>query len=274
MRTLKDAIYGLAAGDALGLPVQFRRRDTYYVDKMIGYGTFHMPKGSWSDDTSLAIASCDSIRRCEGSVNLKDIRRSFEDWYRNGAYTPFGRAYDIGGTCERAILTGKGLDDERSNGNGSLMRILPLAFVEGITDEEIAEVSAVTHAHARSQEGCILYIRIAKELLAGKGLKESILKVIPENSIYSRIRAIDQLPREEIRSTGYVVDTFEAAIWCLLTTDNFRDCIVKAVNLGDDTDTVGAVAGGLAGILYGYDGIPSEWIEALQAKDVIESCLF
>ncbi len=272
MRTIRDAVYGLTVADAMGLPVQFKERGSYYVDAMTGYGAFNMPEGSWSDDTSMTLATCDSIR-CLGKMDVEDIRSRFAKWLNEGEYTPFGHAYDVGITCDMAIRTGRGQADEWANGNGSLMRIIPLAFVDNITDEEIAEVSAITHAHTRSKKGCIYYVRIAQGLLAGQNLKECIMEIIPEESKYGRIRHIEMLTEDEISSSGYIVDTFEAAMWCLLTTDNYRDCIVKAVNLGDDTDTVGAVAGGLAGILYGYDGIPEEWIEALKAKDVIERCL-
>ena len=273
MAELRDAIYGLAVGDALGLPVQFEVRDSYKIDGMIGYGTYGMPEGSWSDDTSLAIATCASIKRC-GAVNVTDIRKCFEDWYYRGKYTPFGRAYDIGGTCSQAISTGKGCDDEWSNGNGSLMRIIPLAFVADITEKDIANVSAITHAHACAKYGCVSYIRIAKDLLEGRDLKACILENISEDSSYGRCRYIETLSREEIKSSGYVVDTLEAALWCLLTTTSYKECLIKAVNLGDDTDSIGAVAGGLAGIMYGIDDIPSEWMDKLQAKNVIEECLF
>ncbi len=273
-RTLKDAVYGLAVGDALGLPVQFEDRDSYApVEKMIGHGAFDMPEGSWSDDTSLTLAGCDSIRS-SGGLDLADMRRRFEMWLNIGKYTPFGRAYDIGGTCYQAIHTGKGLTDEYSCGNGSLMRIMPLAFLSGITDEEIRQASAITHAHRRCMDGCVYYIRLAQGLLRGEELRDLIDRIIPADSEYARLRGIEKLTRDEIRSSGYVIYTLEAAVWCLLTTDNFRDCLIRAVNLGEDTDTVGAVAGGLAGIVYGYDAIPAAWIDALQAKEKIDECLF
>ena len=105
-------------------------------------------------------------------------------------------------------------------------------------------------------------------------MKDCILEYVSEESAYARCRHIEELNREDILSTGYVVDTFEAAMWCLLTTYSYKECILKAVNLGDDTDTIGAVAGGLAGIMYGFDEIPTEWVEGLKAKEVIEKCLF
>ncbi len=273
MRNLRDAVYGVAVADAMGLPVQFKERDSYRIDRMTGYGVFNLPAGSWSDDTSLTLATCDSIRCC-AKVDAEDIRKRFQNWFYDGAYTPYGIAFDIGRTCEKAIRAGKGLDDEWSNGNGSLMRMIPLAFAEGITDEEIRAVSAITHAHSGAMEGCVYYVRIAQGLLAGRNLKELIKEIVPAKSEYFMAREIEERTRDEISSSGYVIDTFGAAMWCLLTTNSYRDCVLKAVNLGSDTDTVGAVAGGIAGILYGYEGIPKEWIEALQAKEVIEKSLF
>lgn len=274
MRMLRDAVYGVAVGDAVGLPVQFEDRDSYKLEDMIGHGTFDMPPGSWSDDTSLTIATCDSIRRNNGKVVIEDIRKRFTLWLLRGHYTPFGEAYDVGKTCLRAIADQKGQNDEWSNGNGSLMRIVPLAFVNGITDEEIRAVSAITHAHPRSMEGCVYYVRIAKGLLEGNDLRSLIEEIVPVDSKYFMLREIEDRGRDEISSSGYIVDTFEAAVWCLLNTDNYKDCILLAANLGRDTDTVAAVAGGLAGIMYGYESIPKEWIDKLQAKDVIERTLF
>ena len=166
------------------------------------------------------------------------------------------------------------MDDEWSNGNGPLMRIIPLAFLPDLADKEIADVSAITHAHSRTLYGCIAYIRIAEGLLQGRELKDCILEYVSEESAYARCRHIEELTREDILSTGYVVDTFEVAMWCLLTTNSYKECILKAINLGDDTDTIGAVAGGLAGIMYGFDEIPTEWVEGLKAKEVIDKCLF
>jgi ADP-ribosylglycohydrolase len=117
-------------------------------------------------------------------------------------------------------------------------------------------------------------VRIAIDLLNGIELKKSIESHIFEGSVYDRLLHIETCKECEIKSTGYVVDAFEAAIWCIIKTDSYKECILKAVNLGDDTDTVAAIAGGLAGIIYGYDNIPNEWIDKLQRKDIIEACLF
>ena len=153
------------------------------------------------------------------------------------------------------------------------MRILPLAFVPGIMDEMIGEVSAITHGHEISKEACIIYVRIAIALLQGKKLQEAIRKSVSDTSPFVSLGMIETYTENEISSGGYVMETLQAALWCLVKTDNYKACVLKAVNLGMDTDTTAAVAGGLAGILYGYDGIPAEWMEKLQRKDMIENIL-
>lgn len=267
---LKAAIYGLAIGDALGVPVEFKERGSFHVDTMTGYGTHRQPAGTWSDDTSMTIATCDSIREC-GKVDTADIFNKFKVWYFENQYTVDG-LFDIGGTTAQAIRTGMPLDDVYSNGNGSLMRILPLAFTDA-SDQTVEEVSALTHAHQISRLACVYYVRIAKGLLAGDSMG-SIIRKLQIEVPFHRLHSIPLLNEDEIKSTGYVVDTLEAALWAITTTDNFKDAVLKAVNLGDDTDTVGAVAGGLAGIIYGMEGIPEEWIDGLLGKDIIDKCLF
>ena len=272
--TLKAAIYGLAVGDAVGVPYEFRGRGTFECTDMIGYGTHNQPEGTWSDDTSMALATCASIKAC-GRVDVDDIRDRFRRWLKEGAYTPFGEVFDCGNTCAEAIRSGRGCDDEWSNGNGSLMRIIPLAFVEGITDAEIEAVSDITHAHSLSKLACVCYVRIAIDLVNGVSLAESIKRHVLGNSKLSGAIGIENVLRSDgMGSSGYVVDTFVAAMWCLLTTDNYRDCVLKAVNLGSDTDTTAAVAGGLAGIMYGLEGIPYEWLSKMKSMNMIDQELF
>lgn len=263
---LKAAIYGLAIGDALGVPVEFKKRGTFEVTEMTGYGTHDRPAGTWSDDTSMTIATCDSIRAC-GKVDVEDMRSRFCQWLLYAKYTTDNEVFDAGVTTCDALRAGHGIDDYYANGNGSLMRIIPLAFTDA-DEKTISSVSAITHAHAISTGICCQYVGIARKLLEGRSLEEAV------STCTGRIPGIHKLDSSEIKSTGFVIDTFEAAIWALRTTDNFRDAILKAVNLGEDTDTVGAVAGGLAGIIYGMEGIPQEWIDALRGKEIIDSCLF
>ena len=295
---IKAVMLGHAVGDALGVPVEFCERDELAakpVTDMVGYGTYPYPEGCWSDDTSMSLAALDSL--ASGKLDFDDIMVKFGEWYYDDEYTPTGEMFDVGNTCSYAIdnyfahhkpVEECGLTRERSNGNGSLMRIHPFvlyACAKQMSIDEwlgvIVKASALTHAHDRSKIGCLIYTFVLMSLLKDKGkggiedgLKKAkhYLNACAEFTPYERIFKNDfaTLPRDEIKSSGYVVDTLEAALWCLLTTANYRDCVLKAVNLGDDTDTVAAVAGGLAGVLYGYDAIPSEWLEALKRRDYIE----
>ncbi len=140
------------------------------------------------------------------------------------------------------------------------MRILPLAFA-GATGDEARAVSAITHAHATSCEACVRMLRVARRLIAGEGPRDVAGSLVG-------------VPASQIRSGGFVPDTERAALWCLANTSSYAECVLAAVNLGDDTDTTAAVAGGLAGITYGMGSIPAAWLEALRGKDVIEECLF
>ncbi len=275
MKTLRDAVYGVAVGDALGSPVQFQERDSYpYVDKMLFCEIFDKEPGTWTDDTSMTLALCDSIKK-QKSIDVNDIRKRFQNWLILGKYTQDGEAFDVGNTCYIAIKNGKGQDDFYSNGNGSLMRIIPLAFVKDITDQQITDVSAITHAHNISCEACKIYIHIAKDLINGKSIQKAVKDNAPKSySIFTSLNSLESRNRDEIKSTGYVVDTLEAALWCLLKTKTFKDAVEMAVNLGGDTDTVGAVTGGLAGIMYGMENIPDEWLNKIRKKRMIENYLF
>ncbi len=255
--TLRDCIYGLAVGDALGVPYEFMPRGTFECTDMIGYGTHGQPAGTWSDDTSMTLATCDSIREL-GHIDTADMRDKFVGWIARGEYTIDG-VFDYGGTTARALRTGKGGSGERDNGNGSLMRIAPLAFADA-TDEEICEVSAITHAHRTSTESCIIFVELMRDVLSG--------------ALPSWALQLKSAPEHEIRSGGFVRDTLKAATWCFVNTSSYEDCVLAAVNLGDDTDTTAAVAGALAGTAYGIEAIPREWIDTLRGKELIESCLF
>jgi ADP-ribosylglycohydrolase len=266
---LKSAIYGLAVADAIGVPYEFRSRGSFKATDMIGYGSHNQPKGTWSDDTSMTLATCASIKDC-GCIDVSDMLAKFRAWAYKGEYAIDGRVFDIGGTTSEALYTGTGRADERSNGNGSLMRIIPLAFTDA-EDDTIKSVSAITHAHNISKAACVCYVHIARSLIQGGKLK-AVLESL--ESPFERINTISTLEESEIKSSGYVVSTLEAALWAVSTTDNYRDAVLKAVNLGNDTDTVGAVAGGLAGLIYDLEGIPAEWLDSLKGKDIIDNCLF
>lgn len=322
LEQIKSVMIGHAIGDALGVPVEFRSRDylrKHPVTDMIGYGTYPVPAGAWSDDTSMSLATLDSLLK--NTVDYNDIMDNFTDWYVLGKYTPTGTVFDIGGTCRQAIENyrqgqGKpalecGLSDENANGNGSLMRIHPMCLylnAKGMSTKNAFEIihntSALTHAHMRSKIACVIYSYFLEELLKEPDsfslykalrriLNEYVRQSIPlnhdEGAAHERecekyrhlifrtcgyfshwMDEFEPVKESEIKSGGYVVDTLEAAMFCLLRTHSFEECVLKAVNLGDDTDTTAAVAGGLAGALYGYDAIPEKWKKQLIRKDYIE----
>ena len=272
-RKLADAVFGLAIGDALGVPYEFKNRGAFECTEMTGYGTHGQPAGTWSDDTSMTIATAKSIKDNGGKIVPVNIRDNFVAWADDEDFNANGVGFDIGSATWVALSTGEPQTGERSNGNGSLMRILPLAFAE-CTDEEVMQVSAITHGHEISMHACVIYVRIARRLLAGESIHDIIPTLMYEEP-FDRLRKIDQLPEKEVESSGYVVHTLEAALWTLAKYDNFRDTVLAAVNLGDDTDTTAAVAGGLAGIVYGLDSdFAQECLEVLRAKDMIEECLW
>ncbi len=303
-----DGMMGVVVGDALGCPVQFMSREEIAgraagpVKGMESGGVYHMPEGTWTDDSSMALATLDSIRRL-GEVDLEDIMTRFVKWYEDGEYTPFGEPFDMGNTCSRAIEKFErerdplscGGSSEYSNGNGSLMRIMPaclyvydrkLPVTEAVNT--VHEIGGLTHNHLRSKIACGLYYFCEKEILDGEGsLKERLQKGFEEGfsfyerdiinrvelSYYGRLRDLNEFGKvseTRIRSSGYVVDSLEAAIWSLIRTDNFKDCLHTAVNLGDDTDTIGAIAGGLAALYYGYEGIPGDWLAVIKSREWIE----
>ena len=302
----KNGIMGVVIGDALGCPVQFESREEvarHPVTGMRGYGTFNLPAGSWTDDSSLTLALLESIRR-NGGIDYKDIMDNFVKWLDDGVFTPFGYAYDIGCGTMSAINRYKkdrkphkaGNIDERSNGNGSLMRIMPAVLYccdPPLPDAEaidiVHKVGSLTHAHIRANIACGLYYFMASAILTvdgsladrlqaglnrGFAFYERHLADREELRHYDWLRDLTgfaALPEDRIRSSGYVVDALEGAVWALVNADGFEAALLKAVNLGDDTDTVGAIAGGLAGLYYGYDAIPADWLAALQRREWVES---
>lgn len=311
MGTVLNAIMGFCVGDALGVPAELELREEMKedpVDDMLGYGTHAMPPGSWSDDSSMNLALVDSLAECRG-LDVDDIMTRYLAWYQQGEYTPHGTSFGIGKTTRLALEHydqkrnphTSGRRGVRNNGNGALMRMLPLLFYLetvcttefGLVDfdraaEIIDRVSGLTHGHPRSKIACHLYLQVASSLQGqAVTVREAVQNAMdnafnyyetqhPELEVnfkrFGRLRNVEtfmQLPESSIASTPYVVSTMESVLWCLLNTDNYQDCVLKAVNLGEDTDTIAAMAGGLAGIYYGYDSIPPSWIEQLARHDYI-----
>jgi ADP-ribosylglycohydrolase len=301
----RDILLGVAVGDALGVPVEFELREDLQENPVIdmrSYGTYNQPKGTWSDDSSLTFCLAESL--IDG-YDLRDIAMKMIEWKENAFWTAHEEVFDIGLPTSLAIerlceIINRGqedllinlgnIDDENSNGNGSLMRILPIVmYVKDISIrkqfEIIWQVSALTHYHIRSAIACLIYIRFAENLMNGMTKHESYQKmqqdialffteypISPEEQkLFERIivHSIDTYSINEINSSGYVLDSLEASLWCLLKNNNYKDTVLAAVNLGNDTDTIAAIAGGLAGILYGFESIPSNWINDLQKKEEI-----
>ena len=272
-KKLHDAVFGLAIGDALGVPYEFKPRGSFECTEMVGYGAHKQPEGTWSDDTSMTIATAKSIKDNGGKIDTFDMRDKFVAWADEEDFNANGTCFDIGNATWAALSTGASQTGEWDNGNGSLMRILPVAFAD-CTDEEVCEVSAITHGHEISMHACLIYVRIARRLLDGESIHD-IIPTLLYDKPFDRLRIIDKLSEEEIKSSGFVVHTLEASLWCLAKYDNFRDTVLAAVNLGDDTDTTGAVAGGLAGIVYGLESdFAKECLDVLRSKDMIEECLW
>lgn len=296
---VRDALFGIAVGDALGVPVEFTIREDleiFPVKDMRGYGTHHQPPGTWSDDSSLSFCLAESLAQ---GYNLKDLARRFIAWYDEGYWTPHGEVFDVGGATGEAIhllREGKtppqqaGGDADHDNGNGSLMRILPLVFHHH--QLEVAEryrltreVSSITHGHFRSVFSCFFYLEVARAVLQGldpQSAYEQAIRVVQDwskqaNLPVSELRLfhrvlegnIPHLARFQVHSSGYVIHALEASLWCWMTTESYEQAVLTAVNLGADTDTTAAITGGLAGLTYGHNAIPMRWLQQVARKEDI-----
>ena len=290
------SIVGFAVGDALGVPVEFASREELSknpVKDMRGKGTHNQKAGTWSDDTSLTIALIKALGDKE--FNVDSIARRMMDWLYKGKYTANGKVFDVGNTTREAIWRmhsgvspiEAGGKDEYSNGNGSLMRIHPLAFylldVDDFEEKKnmIYQVSSLTHANIISKVACHFLVELIICLLKTNSIRAAYDTVCREFAEYyteDKIQSafanifsgkILSMPASSVKSSGYVIDTLEAVLWCIFHTTTYKDAVLTAVNLGDDTDTVGAITGGIAGIIYGLNAIPEEWISKLVNKMIV-----
>lgn len=308
-----NLIYGVAVGDAMGFPMQFYKREQvkkFNIPKMTAHHSGQIPAGTWSDDTSLTVALADALCNSD-EIDYEKIMGNFYLWISEGKFSPYYKAFDIGRTCFKALMCYSGgdepllfgCDSEMDNGNGSLMRISPLvfyinklfgedAFDNKKTFEIIHNVSRLTHAHQIALIACDIYVAVLFYLYKGKeknlSVKTALNKVqrfVNKNRDFeygfSKFQRLyddnfSSLPENKISSKGYVVDTLEAALWCFLSTGSYRECILKAINLGNDTDTIGAVAGAMAGLYYAGQedkDIPEDWIKDLQGKDLLDKTI-
>jgi len=300
-----DLILGIAIGDALGVPYEFSTREEmerHPAKDMIGNKVHNQPPGTWSDDSSLTFCLAEALI---SGYDLKTTAINFIKWRDEAYWTAHNEVFDIGITTNQAInrlseiITEEKYNDlkllkqqakENDNGNGSLMRILPLIFeIKGKEIQAqfdiVCENSALTHRHIRAAMSCMIYIKLAEYLLNGydKGLayqktRADILELwekinfdTEEKEHFKRVILFDirDTKKEKISSGGYVIESLEASLWCFLTTHSFKLAVLTAVNLGKDTDTTGAITGGLAGLYYGRENMPENWIISLARVDDI-----
>ena len=291
------AIIGHAVGDAMGFPTEFSKREELLqnpVIEMIDSPDVGQPAGSWSDDTAMEIATNDSFIQ-KKYFDYKDIMDKWVKWISKSEYTPTGVAFDIGRTCLKAIkkyCNGTaplqcGSTSINENGNGSLMRILPVAlyaYSKKLDDTSIHkltnEVSSLTHAHEVSRLGCYIYVQFIICLLKGNTKQEAYKHIqnldyrsFRMDSIHHYARILNEQIEfqilDNIKSTGYIVDTLESAMWIFMNAQHYKEAIIASTNIGGDTDTIGAIVGSMAGIYYGFDSIPSNWLNKLQRKEYL-----
>lgn len=294
---LLGGLWGSLCGDALGVPVEFQNRAAVQanpVTGMRGYGTHGQPPGTWSDDSSMLLCTVESL--LAHGFSPEDLAQRFLRWDRENYWTPHGIVFDMGVATSQAIRRiGMGTPplecggrDLYDNGNGALMRILPVCLRFAETDydtfvQRIGQASSITHGHRRSLMACVLHGLVVRRLLRGEAPAAAVPGAQGEFCALHEPRWSDEMPafrnvldprlgefpEREISNGGYVMETLEASLWCLLTTDNFRDCTLKAVNLGGDTDTSGCVVGGLAGVTYGLSAVPEEWVATLARREEV-----
>lgn len=290
-------LWGALVGDALGVPVEFKDRAERKADPvtdMREFGSHRQPKGTWSDDGSLILCTVESLVHHE--FDTEDVGRRFVAWMSDGLWTATGHVFDMGLATTDALMRiahgtaaeQAGARDEHSNGNGSLMRVLPVAlrFANLPADmriERLSRASSITHAHERSRMACGLYGLLVRYLLLGfhPQIALDVARVEFKGGYghateFPHFRHVledsfPSLPEDEIVSTGYVIHTLHASIWCFLTTASYEECVLKAVNLGGDTDTTGCVAGGLAGVHYGISEIPERWLNLMARRREVGS---
>lgn len=300
---IEGAIMGSVVADALGVPGEFMSRHELSkkpITDMIGGGAHNQLPGTWSDDTSMTLCTMDSLIAC--GIDFDDLMQRFSDWLRKASNTAREEVFDIGGTTRRAIVCYEnhtpaldcGETSEYACGNGSLMRIIPTAlylvgqYGNRTLDDRSADIihntSKCTHAHLRCQMACGIFCSVVFQLCCGGDLRNATLFGIrsalayygkrPDFAVvydeFSNLDTIQTWEESDVMSTGYVLHTLQAALWCLLNSSGYAECVLKAVNLGEDTDTTAAVAGALAGLWYGAKQIPEGWAQVTAKYEQIQ----
>ncbi|MES2538258.1 MAG: ADP-ribosylglycohydrolase family protein [Pseudomonadota bacterium] len=283
----RGSLLGLATGDAVGTTVEFRPRGTFPpVTGMTGGGPFSLKKGQWTDDTSMALCIATSLVECQG-FDPRDQMERYCRWMNEGYLSSNGSCFDIGATVEDALSNYKesgdpysGSPDPHAAGNGCIMRLAPIPmFFHPDRDaaiEKSGQSARTTHGAQECIDASRLFGAILFQALSGAD-KETILyghglTEMTSPSVKSLARGDYRSKQEnDIRGTGYVIDSLEAALWCFAQTDTFEAAILRAANLGDDADTTAAICGQVAGAYYGEAGIPRSWLRALVMADEIRT---
>lgn len=278
------ALLGLALGDAVGTTLEFKPRDTYArLTDLVGGGPFGLKPGQWTDDTAMALALADSLRAA-GGIDEQNLLARFSDWRRNGTYSCTGHCFDIGGTTSQAVSrwerTGEphcGSTDPLSAGNGSLMRLAPVAIRfhrdRKALRDAAARQSKTTHAAPEAVDACVLYAEMLADAI--EGAKRSEVLAARDGDWSGSIAAINAgswrgKARSAIYASGYVAHSLEAALWCVGRSPHFDRAVLHAANLGQDADTTAAIAGQLAGALAGAKALPVHWLEKLAWRERLE----
>ncbi|WP_271856210.1 ADP-ribosylglycohydrolase family protein [Patiriisocius marinus] len=296
---IQESFFGQAIGDALGVPVEFKSRKHLTenpVKDFLGFMCWNQPPGTFSDDSSMMFCTAESLSK---KYDIEDIGNLFVKWYKEGFWGAHDELFDIGGTTRRSldrIIEGEkakfsGEFFPENNGNGSLMRILPLVFLLysetniNIRFQIVKEVSSITHAHFRSIMSCFIYVEFGIQILKGKDKKKAYLdaQIIINNFIdnndfnpdeiqlFEKVlkNRIEKYDIDEINSNGYVIDSIESSLWCFMNSNSYAESVLMSVNLGGDTDTTAAINGGIAGLYYGWGNIPKKWVDNIAKKNEI-----
>lgn len=276
----RGALLGLAIGDAIGTTLEFRPPGSFRpLTDMVGGGHFCLKKGYWTDDTSMALCLGHSLVDCQRFDAIDQMQR-YCNWLDHGYMSSIGTCFDVGVTVSAALRrfqkTGNpyaGAKSRWSSGNGSIMRLAPVAIAcahDVATAQRLAVASSrTTHAAPLCLDSCGFLATVLIQLLHGLG--KSALFASNYVASSDEVRQLQNgiwrgKNYQQLKGTGYVIDTLEAALWCFYHTDNYADCVLAAANLGNDADTTAAVAGQLAGACYGYSAIRPAWRDALHRE--------
>lgn len=300
LHKIQSVMFGSAVGDALGVPVVRKNRGDLDKDPVTGmrsFGSYNLPAGCFSDDTSMSLATLDSL--ANGHFDLADIMAHIGKWAYHGAYSTAEKAFGMDKTCRTAIVNyfarspnpeTCGLSDAESNTSGSIVRIHPVVMYNyahpSLSSFEetnnVDKACALTHANNLSKLGCRIYSLVLGELLGPVSETEMIYKGLekaykyykndPDFKAYAKLftKNFTETDRSEIPNGNGVADTLEAALWCVLTSENYEQSLLKAVNLGGNADSIGAVTGAIAGAVHGLADIPTEWLVSLRRKGLID----